>query len=171
MKNLLKNVPMLFVFGVSAVLFLDSCEPDSNVVNCDETGCLNGGDCINNVCFCPVGYEGAECADLSRDKFLNTYNSSADDCVGPTYTIIVTIKSSSDTAMTIKNLGNFGNNTTVYALVSDENSFEIPSQQVAGLGSVTITGNASLSGTQLSLNYTKTVSGNLTNCIATYISQ
>lgn len=167
----MKKAAMYIVFGISAIIVLDSCEPDNNVVNCDETGCLNGGDCINNVCFCPVGYEGAECGNLSRDKFLNTYNSSADDCVGSAYTIIVSTKLSSDTSMTVKNLGNFGNNTTIYALVSGESSFEIPSQQVAGLGSVTITGNASLSGTELSVNYTKTIAGNPTNCIATYIAQ
>lgn len=149
---------------------MQSCEPEGEF-NCEDTGCLNGGDCIGGDCFCPAGFEGVDCADLSREKFLNLYASSGDDCTGSNYSMEIITDASSNIEINLKNLGNFGQNTSVNAVMTGETSFSIPAQTVSGLSSVDVEGEGSLSGTLLTVSYVKTIAGTPTSCNATYQAQ
>ena len=85
-----------------------------------------------------------------RDKFLGTY-SVAQDCSGQanTYDITIAVSSASEDAVVINNFYNLGING-LNATVNGDN-ITIPSQVI---NNITFTGNGSISGTILTLNYT-----------------
>lgn len=62
-------ITTLCFLGLSGAVFVTSCEVDP----CSELSCKNGGNCINGLCSCPAGYEGAECEFKSADRFLGKY--------------------------------------------------------------------------------------------------
>src|SRR5271157_1742979 len=47
-----------------------------NKNKCRKVICINNGVCYGGNCVCPIGFEGARCEVLSRDKFIFTYNGS-----------------------------------------------------------------------------------------------
>lgn len=53
---------------VLPLLFLSAC-----LNPCKKVECQNGGTCDDGTCQCPDGYEGDECEDFARDKFIGTY--------------------------------------------------------------------------------------------------
>lgn len=57
-----------FLTIAGSVLYT-SCEKDP----CSQLSCKNGGSCADGFCRCPTGYEGAECATKTADRFLGTY--------------------------------------------------------------------------------------------------
>ena len=48
-------LPLLFVVALFGGL--SSCQKDA----CDDTVCLNGGECIDGTCLCPSGFTGVNC--------------------------------------------------------------------------------------------------------------
>jgi hypothetical protein len=47
-----------------------SCE--RNV--CDNITCFNGGSCNVGACRCPIGWEGPQCQDESRQRYIGVYS-------------------------------------------------------------------------------------------------
>lgn len=58
----------LFLTLISTI-FYTACEKNP----CNNVVCYNGGSCNNGVCRCPTGYEGAQCAFRSIDRFVGSY--------------------------------------------------------------------------------------------------
>ena len=57
-------------FFVFTCVVYTACHKDK----CSNVNCANGGVCNGGDCLCPVGYEGATCEALSREKFIRTFN-------------------------------------------------------------------------------------------------
>jgi hypothetical protein len=79
--ELIINMNKLFVLGILvagilSVAYFFSCTTKGQ---CDNVVCLNSGACYDGKCVCPVGYEGAICDTLSRDKFVYNFNG-GDSC-------------------------------------------------------------------------------------------
>jgi len=81
-RNILLTA-LLSIALFSVISYTSSCKKDA----CENVICLNLGACDGGGCVCPIGYEGARCEKLSRDKFVKTYNG-YDTC---TYTTLDTI--------------------------------------------------------------------------------
>lgn len=123
----------LGTFGL--ITSLQSCgkKDKCNVV------CKNGGECVNGVCECPVGYEGKDCATLSRTKFEGMYNA-IDECVNTNrnnaslnYTIFIFPGSSSEPKkVEIRGLGNVEEGNITISGDVDGNVINIPTQEVQG---------------------------------------
>jgi len=65
---------ILLTIALTLVVFSAVTYTACNKNKCKNVFCLNNGACDGGKCVCPVGYEGARCELLSRDKFVNTYN-------------------------------------------------------------------------------------------------
>ena len=59
------------ILGVAAVatIGMASCDTDP----CSEVECGDYGTCLEGACVCDAGFEGDDCATMSRDKFVGTY--------------------------------------------------------------------------------------------------
>ena len=66
-------VVLLTVF--SAITYFSCAKKDK----CNNVICYNKGACDNGSCKCLVGYEGANCEVLSRDKFVSVFHG-GDSC-------------------------------------------------------------------------------------------
>ncbi len=68
------------VFSFLTVAYISCNKQDANLNTCDGVICENMGYChIDTLtrlahCFCPTGYEGSNCATVSVDKYLGTWN-------------------------------------------------------------------------------------------------
>ena len=78
MKNVFKILPglILFVMLASASVYLTSCGKNDGdkIIKVKCVTCLNGGQCINDSCRCPLGYEGVSCQTRSVDKLVGVWN-------------------------------------------------------------------------------------------------
>jgi hypothetical protein len=68
--------------GAFAATFVTSCTKDA----CKDITCLNGGNCTDGTCTCPLGYEGTTCATMSKTKYLGSYKGDGFNSDGNTYT-------------------------------------------------------------------------------------
>jgi len=55
--------------GITTTVLYSSCEQDP----CLDLKCKNGGACVEGLCRCKTGFEGAECEIKAADKFLGLY--------------------------------------------------------------------------------------------------
>ncbi|HET8573405.1 MAG TPA: hypothetical protein VFL76_05995 [Edaphocola sp.] len=58
-------------FAICAMVVFNSCEKDP----CMDLNCKNGS-CVDGLCQCPTGWEGAECDIPAASRFLGTYTGS-----------------------------------------------------------------------------------------------
>lgn len=68
----MKKIQHIFsaFIAIIGMAILSSCQHDSCVdLNCE----LHGGSCIDDVCVCPPGYEGAECEIPSYTRFVGMW--------------------------------------------------------------------------------------------------
>lgn len=91
---------------ISVVSYTSSCKKDA----CENVICLNLGACDGGKCVCPIGFEGARCEILSRDKFIKTYNG-RDTCTSDTafyltYPIYFRAQTGDPREMVMKNILN-----------------------------------------------------------------
>ena len=67
---------LLFVMAFWAMHI--SCKPDKNTTTVTKVTkcvtCANGGNCVNDTCVCPAGYEGTSCETVSRQRFLGNWS-------------------------------------------------------------------------------------------------
>ncbi len=141
-----------------------SCE---NFDTCYNVVCAENQICTNGVCDCAPGFEGADCQELIREKYLGNYQA-IDVCPGGTYGYPVTIKTSDEGAQFII-LEGFGSFTdpvlAVKAEVIDTYTFEIP---VGNYPGVTIQGGSigqyDADTGVISISYQSTLASNTETC-------
>ncbi len=113
-----------------------SCPPGYSGVacedfdNCFDIICPDNAECEDGVCYCNVGFEGANCDTLIRDKYIGTY-SAEDICPSGTFasTAVITGSATNNLWFTVSNFGGFEN--LVNCEVVDQYSFRIPNQEDA----------------------------------------
>jgi hypothetical protein len=175
MKNLfsIKNLATA-VLALGFVFSFTSCEEDPcKDVTCAATGVATEVN-ASCSCVCDSGYEGTDCATLSRAKFIGTYTVS-DACSASgsaNYTVTIAASSTDETRVLI---GNFWNSyaANVTATV-DGNTLTIANQDpdsdgypVQGTATYNTTANT------ITINYTvtETASGDNDVCQATFTKQ
>jgi len=151
MKKLsVKFIGMMMIITMP-LLILSSCEKDP----CEDTTCENGGtpteDGDNCKCVCVAGYEGTDCATLSRTKFIKAWGATEDCSLSApaTYSITITAKAGTDTEVLISNLWNLFTNAVV--ATADGTTLTIASQEpdnddffVSGTGTYNSNGTVTL---------------------------
>lgn len=137
------------------------CESDP----CKDVECGSFGTCLEGDCVCDSGYEGTDCATLSKDKFLGTSGAAAsysvvDACSASgaaSYTTGISASSADDTKVLISNFWDaFVNN--VEATVDGED-ITIANQEPDADG-FTVAGSGTIASGVITMNYTITNTGN-----------
>lgn len=148
-KQLLFTTVKLAVL-VSMLAFLSSCEVDGctnpNSENYDVDATQDDGSCI-----------------LFREKFIGQYNVN-ETCPSGNYNFIINVVSSStsEDAIIINNLGDFG--AAVNATV-DGSAVTIPNQNITSGGfAVSVNGSGAINGNLLTINYSYDFSGSGESC-------
>lgn len=167
MKNLfsIKNVATACL-AVAMAFSFSSCDSDP----CKDIDCVNGtltesGD--NCSCVCEAGYEGADCTNESRVKFVGTYNFT-DACTGVGYSQTISNGNSAE-KIVFSNLGDFSTAAVVTANVDLNALTIVDATDAAGRR---FTGSGQISGNNLSLTYSVTYSdGSTETCAVTGIKQ
>ena len=140
------------IFAFATVTFYTSCTDACKDVDCNDA---KGGVCVDGTCDCSsaTGYEGTDCKTEVRAKFIAGYTV-VDGCSASgaaTYTINITISSSDVTKVLLSNFWGVFTNSVVATV--NGNSLTIASQQ-PDLDGYIVSGNGTISGSTLSLNYT-----------------
>ncbi len=148
--------------AISAVVYT-SCKKDA----CKDVTCLHGGVCSDGNCItCDIGYEGANCATLSRAKFIGTYTGSEICTTGTdNYTVTISENSSNDLFLTYTNL--YNESITATCTMTGSTAFSFAGTQVVGGTPVTFSGTASLVGSTITVTYTITNSSTSNTCTFT----
>ncbi|MDX2002756.1 MAG: hypothetical protein SFW35_10010 [Chitinophagales bacterium] len=148
----------LMLFGV---LTFSSCESDP----CKDVTCVNGtatedGEDCN--CVCETGYEGTQCDELVRAKYLGNYNGS-ESCTSGTDVYAVSVTAgTTDLDVQISNIYDAGFFTN--ATVNADGNLTIASQS---FGTGTISGSGSINGNTVTITYTITAGGVADQCTYT----
>jgi len=134
-------VSVLLTLGAFSAITYTACTKDE----CKDVTCSNGGSCVSGACSCPTGYEGTTCQTKTRDRFIGTWTGS-DVCGSGTYTITLTIGSSSTSDITalITNPGGFGSSVTISGTVTNSNTLTFTNANVGGAR--TLSGTMTFSG-------------------------
>lgn len=135
-------VSLFILVMVSACNKGDIKYNDTTLVRpCDNVICLNGGNCVDGSCYCPLGYEGVKCETRVSEKFVGNYKV-ADECYtggNVYYNATIQANSNQATGLTLSNVGVFCPSGTLQAVVKPEKTaFEIPMQK--GCGDLYISG-------------------------------
>jgi hypothetical protein len=77
----MRNIVLTFLLTIAlfSAITYTACKKDP----CENVICMNLGACDGGKCVCPVGFEGARCEVLSRDKLVKTFNG-RDTCTSDT---------------------------------------------------------------------------------------
>lgn len=111
---------------------------------------------------CAAGYEGSDCKTLINAKFIGAYEGSETCTIGSdTYTVTLTSVSSDNMKLTLTNLYNDNYNLT--ATITESNKFSLSGTDKG----TTFTGNGTLSGSTLTIQYTASASGVSNSCTFT----
>jgi len=119
---------------------------------CKKVECLNNGICVEGTCDCATGFEGTDCAALSRDKFIGTYQV-LDTCVAgnTSFPAHVVAGSTASSLVLTFNLGLAAD--TLEATVSG-NNVTVPLQHFFSGTLVTATGQFNNADSSFVLHYT-----------------
>lgn len=165
---------VLLTLGAFSAVTYTSCNKDE----CKDVVCNNGGTCneTDGSCTCPTGYEGTNCDNLTRDKFVGTWTGS-DACVtngqNNTYNITMTINKSTQAIQAlINNPGGFGTAITINGVVTATDKLSFTTQSVGGNGRI-LNGTMTLtSANNLKFEYTVTETGGTSStCTGNYAKQ
>lgn len=162
----MKKINLYLASVVAAATFsLTSC-----VDPCKDVVCENGGTCIEGTCDCATGYEGDNCADEMRAKFVGSY-SVADNCSATgtaSYTVNVSNSSTDVSTVLISNFwGLFTNNVTATV---DGTNITIANQEPDGDG-FTVSGTGTYAAGVMNLSYTVSDGTNSDVCQSTMTKQ
>ncbi len=115
---------------------------------------------------CAVGYEGKDCKDLTRDKFIGDWGGS-DKCNLGTYNVDLEIKaSSSDINALIVNIGGFGTQVVATGTVTGTNTLKITNEDLGGGRS--LSGEMVFNGNNMTFTYDVDATIDPDDCIGTY---
>lgn len=123
---------------------------ENNTDPCQDIVCLNGGTCISGTCSCPNGYEGDSCQTLSRAKFIGEYTGNETCTIGSDSYNVTFTGNSNDKELVIGNLYNQG--FALRCTVTGSTTFSFSENQQG----VAVTGNGSINGNNLTIEYTLT---------------
>lgn len=138
----------VMLFGL--VLVQNGCKDP-----CKDVECLNGGTCVEGDCECATGYEGTDCADEMRAKFISTYSVSDGCSTSGAATYDITVEKSSSAVNKVL-IGNAWNTFVAKVVATvDGTTISIAAQQPDNDG-FEISGSGTINGTKLTLNYTVT---------------
>ena len=167
-QNMNKKLFLMPALLLGALLmFAPGCgEEDA----CKDVSC-GSGVCIDGSCDCDTGYElgaSGKCDTEMRTKFLGTYNTT--ETCSPsstgTYSNTVTTSGSSVDKIIISNFGDSGVNAT--ATVNGTSLTVDP----LTLGTLSVTGSGSVSGTVITITYTAKENGaTVFTCTKTMVKQ
>ena len=151
MTSMLRTTTLLLALPL---LLLSSC-----LNPCKDVSCQNGGTCDEGVCDCPAGFEGSDCSEAARDKFIGTFTVNESCNSGASsYDIIIT-EGAGNTSIHIRNLYNL--NRALNASI-DGSELIIPSQVV---DFATISGMGTHNGTSLNISFSLAVGDNIDQCV------
>jgi hypothetical protein len=153
-----------------------SCESDP----CEDVTCVNGtltevGD--NCTCECADGYEGADCATVSRGKFLGANNATTswsgnDVCSGIvdpfTYTATIGSAGADEISVLVSNFGGFGSQFTFTAPVDGLTFTNAGPINFGGATVTNVVGTINEAGTTINVTYTSTDATSTTTCNGTW---
>jgi hypothetical protein len=163
------------VFLVAGLLLtIAACEKK----NCNKVTCPLGLECYEGQCICQDGYEGTNCATISRDKYVGYYLVS-EVCQGSLYNFspyTTTIDSAPYTSpvnyITINDLFNQG--PAVAYIVNSPgnmgNNIMVPQQN---LGAITFSGQGNFypQNSSIVINFNYTLNGGSYSCTHTFNRQ
>lgn len=149
---------VLFSFTLA---FISSCKKKDLVYNdttkirpCDNVICLNGGNCLDGNCLCPIGYEGVKCEKKWTDKFVGNFIASDECYTGSAgfYDVLITPDPVFADKMNFTNLGTTCNSNLITAIVNPEKtSFIFPMQNACGDYYISGYGNISTNGNYINI--------------------
>lgn len=150
---------VIALLTVGSMMAFNSCSD-----KCKDVTCQNGGSCNKDdgSCECATGYEGTNCETAIRTKFIGTYRGSEQCTVGSDNYDIEVVAGSG--ILNIKINNTYNQNFTSIATVSGS-SFTVESQTVAA--GVTLSGNGSVSGDNITFTYTISDGGVSNSCTFT----
>ena len=149
-----------------------------NTDACKDVECGDFGTCLEGDCVCDAGYEGTDCATLSKDKFLGTSGAAAtyavsDNCTGSgaaTYTVVMSPSSTDDTKVLLADFWEFFTNP-VEATIDGE-KITIANQDPDSDG-YTVEGSGTYASNVITFSYsiTEVSSGDVDTCTSTWTKQ
>ncbi len=180
MKNLfsIKNFATA-VLALGFVFSFTSCEEDL----CKDVTCATGGTLTDNgttcTCVCGDGYEGTDCATLSRTKFLSASGAETtwdaiDICplgggVIDTFAFDAKIQpsGSSEISVLVNNFGGFGTQYT-FTVPVDGDRFDLSTFDFGGVTVTNISGRINAAGTVITVTYSSTDANGTISCSGTW---
>lgn len=144
------------ILGLMIVLV--ACKEDP----CESVTCLNGGTCIEGICECREGYEGATCETFALEQFLGTYDIEYEGCfeTSPDHTVAIGQTAVGSAELEIINLGDYEcpvNGPVSLSAEPDGNTITIP-EQIIDCGSIsyTFSGSGMIEADTISLSFSVT---------------
>lgn len=127
----MNTLKFIRLFCLSLILSLgivtfNACKTDDP---CKGVECPANADCVEGECYCKVGFEGTNCDQLIRAKYIGLYTAN-DVCESGTFPYEVEIIAGSDSlSFIVKNFGDFQSPpATVVGKILDSDSFEFTKQ-------------------------------------------
>lgn len=142
---------IFLLVAITALFNLQCSNKDESSSSCALTNCINGGTCLNGNCNCPTWYEGDNCGQEVRAKFLGTYKGTinAYDYLHPNGlngAVTTAFSTHPEGPQYISMDGSY----MKIQLTSPSGTFDIPTQSV---GSSTWSGSGSFSGNSVHLEF------------------
>jgi hypothetical protein len=72
---MIKEMAKLFLVAALLVT-ISACDKQT----CENVTCPSGQGCFNGNCYCPDGYEGADCQTMSYQKYINLFGTAFENC-------------------------------------------------------------------------------------------
>ena len=170
----IRNVFAIAGFAFMLLIGFSGCETDL----CKDVVCENGGTCFEGDCVCATGYEGTDCSEESRTKFVGAWTGT-ETCPGGTISFPCTISTSTAAVTRIlfsnfADLNSFSITEQVYGEVNGD-AVTIPSQTVGGGAApeVTVVGSGSIrdGNMVIDFSYDFTDASGSTSCTAEFVPQ
>ena len=151
-SKLIFSAALFFVFAIAMVFV--SCDKSAVKYGettyykpCEGVVCLNGGNCLDGYCQCPVGFEGTNCEIRSNEKFYGNYEARDMCYMNGTdfYNVSIDADPNLATKLVFNNIGTECPAASITGFItSNKSDFQINSQNTCG--DIWISGNGNMNG-------------------------
>jgi len=144
---------MLFSCLILAALMNFHCNKESIEQDpCANTTCYHGGYCVDGSCDCPDWYEGANCSQEVRNKFVGAYSGTlkAENWAGIIISPAILVFSPSSAGVQFISIEN---GYLKIQLTNASGNFVVPVQPIPGSNETATAGYGYFSGNQVFLTY------------------